>query len=307
MDLKYKPHQDWILPAGYIDAHGHLHKRVKLMPLRGYEEEMLAQGDYSSTTLVSKLLSRCVKRIGDITEITLSVVNKLTVGDRQYILLMLRQLTFGDRVQASLLCPWPNCGAGVDIDFKISGIPITSCKHQAYYHLQIERFSTATTLGLSTEPMLTIQYRLPNGADQEVISNSLANSNEASAALTLLSRCIKRFDVVDHPSVDWLAQLTPDIRQKIEQDMESRAPNLELTMDVKCQDCERSFVAPFDLQDFFFGELTASTDLLFREVHYLAFHYHWSEQEIMNFPRDRRRRYIELLSDEIEKLNEQVE
>ena len=33
-----------------------------------------------------------------------------------------------------------------------------------------------------------------------------------------------------------------------------------------------------------------------REVHYLALHYHWSESEILNLQRDRRRGYLALLS-----------
>jgi hypothetical protein len=47
-----------------------------------------------------------------------------------------------------------------------------------------------------------------------------------------------------------------------------------------------------------------SCDLLYREVHYLAFNYHWSEEEIMGMSRERRRRYIEVLADAIDKINE---
>jgi hypothetical protein len=46
-----------------------------------------------------------------------------------------------------------------------------------------------------------------------------------------------------------------------------------------------------------------SGDMLYREIHYLAYHYHWSEREIMDMTRDKRRKYIEVLADEIERLN----
>ena len=52
-------------------------------------------------------------------------------------------------------------------------------------------------------------------------------------------------------------------------------------MEATCADCGREFSAPFDLQRFFFGELRLTGDFLYREVHYLAYHYHWSEREIM--------------------------
>jgi hypothetical protein len=81
------------------------------------------------------------------------------------------------------------------------------------------------------------------------------------------------------------------------------APRVELTMEAQCPECGREFAVPFDPQEFFFGELRTSRDLLYREVHYLAYHYHWGEQEIMAMPRDKRRRYIAVLADELEKLN----
>ena len=42
---------------------------------------------------------------------------------------------------------------------------------------------------------------------------------------------------------------------------------------------------------------------LYREVHYLAYHYHWSESEIMAMTRDKRHTYIDVLADEIDGLN----
>ena len=88
--------------------------------------------------------------------------------------------------------------------------------------------------------------------------------------------------------------------------MEKIAPLVDLTMEAGCPECRRNFILPFNLQDFFFGELRISQDLLFREVHYLAYHYHWSEGEILQMPRDKRRKYIEILADEIEQLNNAI-
>ena len=86
--------------------------------------------------------------------------------------------------------------------------------------------------------------------------------------------------------------------------MERVAPRVELNMDAGCAECGRAFLVPFDLQRFFFGELRTDSDLLYREVHYLAYHYHWSEREIMAMPRDKRHTYIDVLADEIERLND---
>jgi hypothetical protein len=38
---------------------------------------------------------------------------------------------------------------------------------------------------------------------------------------------------------------------------------------------------------------------LYRDVHYLALHYHWSENEIMCMTTSKRKQYIDLLEDEL--------
>lgn len=298
---------EYQLPAGLIDAQGGVHKQVVLLPLTGREEELLASADYPAATLVTEVLSRCVKSVGAVSDVTPAVIRNLLVADRQYLLLMLRQLTFGDRIQATIPCPWPGCGKGVDVDFRVSQIPITHCGDvRPVYEMRIEPFDGAAGLGLTENTPLTVRYRLPNGGDQEAVLDDVINRGEAAALSVLLSRCIQQFGTILEPDADWVARLPASIRLLIEQEMEARAPNLDLTMEAECPECRRAFLAPFELQDFFFGELKIGTELLFREVHYLAFHYHWSEREIMDMPRTRRRRYIEVLSGEIETLNDQL-
>ena len=144
-------------------------------------------------------------------------------------------------------------------------------------------------------------FRLPNGGDQEILS-PLIYENEAKALTMLLTRCIKAIGTYEDPGYELVSKLSPLARMEIEKKMEEIAPKVQLTLTAHCPECNREFEVPFDIQDFFFGELRTSMDLLYREVHYLAYHYHWSEKEIMEMPRDKRRRYIEVLADEIESL-----
>jgi hypothetical protein len=188
------------------------------------------------------------------------VARNLLVADRQYLLLKLREVTFGDRVQATIFCPWPDCGKKVDIDFSVKDIPITESEHKGPVYT-MELSPEAAFIDDQGEKYRQVIFRLPNGGDQETI---------------------------------------------FEKQMEAVAPKVESTMGALCPECGREFVLPFDLQEFFFDELKISRDLLYREVHYLAYHYHWSEGEIMEMSREKRRRYIEVLADEIERLNSAV-
>src|ERR1035438_176521 len=50
--------------------------------------------------------------------------------------------------------------------------------------------------------------------------------------------------------------------------------------------------------------ICTDSELLYRQVHYLAYHYHWAEPEIMAMPRIKRQKYIELLAGETERVND---
>lgn len=292
------------LPGGYVDQGGDIHREVELRPLTGREEELLAASrPRESASLVTVLLSRCVQRIGAIHPVSEALVRNLLIADRQYLLLKLREATFGEQIRANIFCPWPECGQRVAINFSIHDIPIRESEDKGPAYTMT--LSPEVSGALEAEDR-QITFRLPNGADQEIISPLLAE-NEALALARLFGRCVQRIGRLTKIGEEVIiSQLSPAARLAIEQQMERLAPKVELEMDIKCHECARDFVAPFDFHRFFFGEMRTSGDLLYREVHYLAYHYHWSEGEIMEMTRDKRRRYIEVLADEIERLNNAV-
>ena len=285
------------LPGGYFDAEGGLHRDVELAALTGREEELLARARQPQTaTLVTEVLSRCVRRLGGISPVPPAVARGLLVADRQYLLLQLRRETFGDLVRASLVCPWPECGEQVSIDFSLADVPVTQARDRAQVHTMM--LSAPAAGGAPTE----VEFRLPTGADQEQLSGHV-EANEAEALTLLLSRCVRRVGPHSPPGPHRVASLGPLARAEIEERMGQLAPRVEQAMEVACAECGRPFTAPFDIHGFFFGELRTDSAQLYRDVHYLAFHYHWSEHEIMAMTRDRRRTYIDVLAEAIEVLN----
>jgi hypothetical protein len=294
-------HLTCLLPGGYVDEAGVLHREAELTPLSGREEELLADRKLSGgAALVTIILSRCVCRLGGISPVPAELVRRLLVADRQYLLLRLRAITFGDQVQATARCAWADCGKKVDIDFSLQDIPIKESQTRGpLYTMQLS--PEAAFRDEAGEAHRAVTFRLPNGEDQEVVSPLMAD-DAARAFTVLLGRCIQSIGSWEHPGEALLRRLSPLAQREIERQIEAVAPRVELTMEAQCPECGREFAVPFDPQEFFFGELRTSRDLLYREVHYLAYHYHWSEQEIMAMPRDKRRRYIAVLADELEKL-----
>lgn len=283
------------LPGGLVDEAGRIHRQVELAPLRGQDELFLAdRSGQERNRLASALLSRCVQQIGAIKPVSEATTRNLLVADRQYLLLKLREATFGDQVQATIICPDTDCNHKVDIDFSTEDIPVKESKDKGpLYQMQ-----------LPAEADQVIVFRLPNGGDQEMISPLL--QNEVEAAVSLLGRCVQRIGDKDNPGADGISQLSPEALMAIERQMEWLAPAVELTMTGDCPECGTAFAIPFDLTGFFFSELRTNRNLLFREVHFLAFHYHWSEREIMEMSRNKRRKYIEILTEEIERINDGI-
>ena len=296
----------YLLPGGYVDGDGTVHRETELIPLSGREEELLAENIHGgeSASLVTSLLSRCVCRLGTISPLSEELTRSLLIADRQYLLLKLRELTFGDQVQAILLCPWPDCGSKIDIDFSIRDIPVRESKDKGPTY-QMDLSPEAAFLGDDGDQITEIIFRLPNGSDQEAVSPVL-HKNEALAFTLLLKRCIQKIGPFEQPGEELIYKLSPKARMEIEKQLEIVSPKVDLTMEANCPECGRDFNAPFDLQKFFLGELQTSLDLLHREIHYLAYHYHWSEKEIIGMPREKRHRYIEVLAEEIEQMNNEA-
>lgn len=289
-----------LLPGGYVDERGTVHRQAELAPLSGREEELLATlAGAPAAELASEVLARCVRAIGTVRPVTPEVARALLVGDRQFLLLRLREATFGERVEGTLSCPWPNCGARVDLDFSTADVPVKRCDTVwATYRVELPP-------GAAGEEGESVTFRLPNGGDQEALAPLLAR-NPAAALTALLERCIVDDGSGQEDAAERVARLSPRARMEVERAMEAHAPAVELEMELGCPECGRGFTAPFELQDFFFGELRTSRDLLYRQVHYLAYHYHWSEREILELPREKRLGYIEVLAEEIEALNHAV-
>ncbi|MBU0909616.1 MAG: hypothetical protein KKA54_02870 [Proteobacteria bacterium] len=282
------------LPGGFVDDDGQVHYRIILAPLSGFSEKMIAaRGQTQAAVLVTALLSRCIDRIGTLGEVSEGMVRRLLVGDRLFLLLKLREMTFGRNIQAVINCSFPDCGARVDIDFVTDNIPVTPSPQQAlWYRLQLTPAAGGQT----------IIFRLPNGGDQEMLAHQL-DSDEEMAADSLMARCVESIDAVYLPDLAGIAKLSAAAKTEIEQEMERLAPRIGASFAAVCPECGRSFTAAFDVQEFVLAELNTRLDLLLKEVHYLAFHYHWSEKEILGMTRENRRRYIEVLSAEMERLN----
>ena len=273
----YRVENTVLLPGGLVLAEDRCLREAELQPLSGYEEEWLAQHSAApSAVVVTKLLSACVVRLDDAMP-TRDLIRQLLVGDRDYLMLQLRRMTLGDQFQAVFTCP--ACDAKMDISFPADNVPIERRPQTVV--------SYTLHLSVPEQEGHTIRFRLPTGGDQEAV----LGMDSQVAVEALFNRCI-----IDDGGVP----LSPEERRAVIDAMDRLAPQCEVELDLTCPECSHTFLALFDITTFFFHEMRIQENQLLREVHLLAWYYHWSEADILRLRRDRRRAYLGLLSEALQ-------
>lgn len=256
------------LPHGVL-GDGLRRQDVVLRLPTGADEALLVEGPTGASVAarVSALLARCVERLGG-EPCGVETVRELTVGDREALLLHLRGAAFGERLTCALPCP--ACGELMDLELSVGDLLIAPYTDAREAH----------ELALAGGGM--VRFRLPTGGDQEAAA---AARTAEDGALLLLERCVLGVDDAgDRADVETLGA-----------EMARLDPQAELRLAATCPGCNEPVEATLDAGTMLLDELAPSADTLFREVHALARHYHWSEGEILGLDLRRRRRYLALL------------
>jgi hypothetical protein len=277
-----------MLPCGIWDD-GVCHREAGLRPVTGDDEDfLLSYGEeLSPAQRVTALLTRCLTRLPPLKAVTRQAVRSLTVGDREALLLQLRRLTTGDRMVCIVTCPHTGCEEKMDLDLAIHDLLLPP-----YDHARATYRRNCTANGDAFD----IHFRLPTGGDQETVAD-LARRCPEDAAVSMLQRCI--IDIkVNGQETD--ATLPESVFFKLSEAMADLDPQAELTLNLKCPYCRRGFSTALDMGSFFYTEIEGCSRSLYREVHLLALHYHWSEADILGMTAERRRRYLDLLSDSLQ-------
>ncbi len=269
------------LPGGLWLA-GQQYQQVGLRPLTGVDEAYLQE--YGSALLPAEtttaVLSRSITHLDGQTLpcAPADIARALTIGSREALLLHLRRLTLGEQMPCVLDCP--ACSAPMDLDLRVADLLLPP-----YAPLPQEHTAEIGQNGSNQ----TFAFRLPTGADQEIAARQ-ARHNPADAAEALLQRCL-----ASPPD----APLTPEIVASLAQHIAEKDPQAEIRLNLACPECGHAFTALFDTATYFFKELADRAAHLYRQVHLLAFYYHWSEAEIMSMTAVKRRRYLTLLTDSL--------
>lgn len=279
------------LAFGVIDARGAQARTAVLTPATG-QAELAGAEESNPFRAALSLLAQCVQELGALRgpEIDPALLGQLLPVDRDYLLVQLNRLTFGDVRYQTVQCPQPSCGHRLDVRFALSGA-------------ELPALSPATTTEATTEPGGTVElaegravrFRLPRAADQAELHGVAPAALEAA----FLQRCVR--DASGDGRWIGCAELLAmpgQIREAVVRRIVAASPEMDLAVPLACVECEHPFRFVFDPVRSLLAELRASRTELLKQVHCLARSYHWSHAEILGLPRSLRHEYLELVQAE---------
>jgi len=271
-------------------------KNIRLRSLDGFDEDFLNEmetKDLPYPLKTSHLLSRIVNfnDKGDYDDEkyeenrALDMVKNMIIGDRTYLMFIVRQLTYGDAIYFDVQCSL--CNNTMSIALSINTILGNILSNQNKSEILIDERTGFYDVKFSSDCIAKI--RLLNGLDQENII--VYDMNE----IKLLKSCIVNIDSIGHERL-----LDNKFVNAINSTLSEIDPLSQIILTLNCPSCNASFKIPFIVEDFFFKEIQSRKKNLEYEIHWLALNYHWSESEILTLPVSKRRRYVELVNNTVE-------
>lgn len=198
----------------------------------------------------------------------------LSLGERDAILLRLRERTLGPELKGYTACP--RCGVTLDFTVSIADVLV--------------RQAAAREGVLTTEDGYEVRFRPATSRDLEAISRA----EDIAAARSLLVRRVVRTALHAGAPVD-PRSLPETVLEELSARLETLDPQAEVPLALACAACKNEWLVLFEIGSFFWAEVNALAERLLNEVHVLAHYYGWSEKEILSLSAVRRQYYLDLI------------
>lgn len=198
---------------------------------------------------------------------------RLPLGQRDALLLRLRERTLGRVIKGLVLCP--------------------KCNSRLEFPFDLRTYDASASLARRHEPQAfsvggySVRFRLPNSEDL----NAMALTPDVEIARGLLiSRCVLAAEHEGRPVPP--VALPEEVLEELGRRMEELDPLSFLPLNLDCPRCNHQWMALLDVGALFWQEISVAAERLLRDVHTLASAYGWSEGEILAMSDARRRFYL---------------
>ena len=257
------------LPGGIV-SDGLIKQAFTFKPVTGSLELSLSDksmqaGNHSA--LISMVLSEALESLAG-EPVELDTVKSLCVGDRQYLMRQLAVHIDDSPIWLTVKCN--ACSELFDFSVRHSELPVKPAGKN------FPEFVMQTRQG-------KLKLRVPTGLDQEIIAQVEDDEQSLQQLLDSLIKPLSDKNQTNHYS--------KEIIEQVEKAIEDMSPEVVTEVLAECPYCQKNNKIPVSP----YTCLERPVDNLFKEIHSLAIHYHWSEQEILSMPRSRRLTYLGLI------------
>lgn len=222
--------------------------------------------------LVTQILHNCLGA-GDGEHAEASVLTKMTVGKRIDSLLNVLGVMGYPILELRLVCVNPECQKIMELEVEINELRQAQ-KESADDHLTVSAGGRE------------LVFRKPTAEDQ-LLWQSMSFEHKDVAIMTLIQSL-----VTGPHSFAEAALINEEDVPRINEAMQEFDPLVNFSLSVRCPYCDQQSLYEIDLQNEALRLLHQAQDSLLADVHRLALHYHWSEEQILSMPGWRRNRYL---------------
>jgi hypothetical protein len=203
-------------------------------------------------------------------------LTQLSIGQRDTLLLTLREWTFGSDLNSLATCP--SCGEYLELNFTVADIQVSPEVNPTQEH----------SLSFAD---YEVSFRLPNSSDLATIAG---HQDTLAARQTLLEICVL---VASYQGESFSIQELPSpVMEAVVEKMAQADPQADVQLALSCPGCKHQWQATFDIVSYFWSEINAWAKRILLEVHTLASAYGWGEADILAMSPRRRQLYLEMVS-----------
>lgn len=242
------------LPVGYLDVTtGTTLRQVTLRKMTGKEEALLADPKLRSNggKLITALLANGITALEGLNRVDTEVTRRLCSADRNFLLLELRRLTFGNEIEAHYRCP--RCQGSMTVWEDLSQLEVRWVEEGALPEIQV-----LLQDGYRDQDghwQYDFAFGLPTGEDEEAAA-SRRDNNPTRQRDALLARCLKRVGDLEPRRIRAmglriLSDLSMGDRRLIQKAIDDNTPGPDLTRDVICSQCGEAYRTALDMSNFF--------------------------------------------------------
>ena len=231
---------DYVLPGG---------SHASLTEMTGVDEENIAKPSVAKnlSRVMTILLQNRVSSL-DGKKPSEEAIRNLLTGDRDFLMLRLRQISLGNEYERDVTCG--SCKKKFEVRVDLNKIEIKRMeKPQDKFTVNLPRGYKDVEGVLHKE----VTLRLPTGVEQEYLSSDEAGDNRGSITTALLTRCCVQFGSLKSVSVNVIRNLTSADRKAMANVLVDNMPGPKLSLSLACSKCENEWEQPISVFDLFIG------------------------------------------------------